>query len=177
VEGNGFVCFAAGNPDDPIEWIEFFNTALGHYFLTHDAPEIAAIDGGDAGPGWKRTGERISGIAANPCRYLVPNPMALYRFYGTRGVGPNSHFFTADRAECGAVRRDPGWTFESVPFRVYLPVFGGCPAGAVPVRRLYNGRAALNDSNHRYAWRAAVVETMLAAHWIDEGVTLCIAQP
>jgi serine protease len=178
VDTNGFVCFATSAGPAPIEIVEFYNFWLGHYFITADKAEIASIDNGEAGLLWSRTGERFTGYEADACSRLgVRNPMPLFRFYGTRGVGPNSHFFTADRSECGKVRHDPGWSFEGVPFRVWTPVAGQCPAKSLPIRRLYNGRAAQNDSNHRYASRRIVVDAMVAAGWIDEGVTLCIPQP
>jgi Repeat of unknown function (DUF5648) len=175
VDLNGFVCSIAMFP--PIEIVEFYNTGLGHYFMTEDKAEIASIENGGSGPGWQRTGERITGRAADPCLYPAPNSTPLYRFYGTRGIGPNSHFFTVDRQECGAVRRDPGWTFESVPLRIWAPTAGACPSQSLPVHRLYNGRAAQNDSNHRYTSRQAVIDTMVAAGWTHEGVTLCVPQP
>ena len=121
---------------EPVAWVEFYNANLGHYFMTEDAAEIASIDGGGSGPGWQRTGETIPGIKGDNCHPYAPNATPLYRFYGTRGLGPNSHFFTADRRECGAVRRDPGWTFETSPFRVYAPVAGVCTERSTPVHRL-----------------------------------------
>jgi YVTN family beta-propeller protein len=36
--------------------VEFYNTHLDNYFLTANADEANAIDGGSAGPGWVRTG-------------------------------------------------------------------------------------------------------------------------
>lgn len=176
VETNGFVCFSGGNPVSPVDLVEFYNTGLGHYFMSADLAEIESIDRGDAGLGWVRTGERVAGVAADACALGYRNPDPLFRFYGRPGVGPNSHFFTADRAECGQVRRDPGWNFEQVPFRVWSAREGACPPKSRPVHRLYNGRAALNDSNHRYAARQPVVDTMLAAGWIHEGVRFCVPQ-
>lgn len=172
---NSFVCFLGYNRS--LEIFEYFNTGLGHYFITADAVEMAAIDSGGAGPGWQRTGEKITGFVADVCSsHGVPNPTPLYRFYGTAGRGPNSHFFTADRSECGQVRGDPGWTYESTPFRVWATVAGRCPTKSLPVSRLYNDRAAQNDSNHRYTSRAAIVDQMIAAGWKNEGVTFCIPQ-
>ena len=176
VATNGFVCFSGGNPVTPIDVVEFFNTGLGHYFMSADAAEIAAVDDGGAGPGWIRTGERIAGFAADACALGVRNPDPLFRFYGSPGVGPNSHFFTADRAECGQVRNDIGWRFEQAPFRVWNARAGACPAQSLAVHRLYNGRAAQNDSNHRYTTRQPIVDAMRAAGWIHEGVTFCVPQ-
>ena len=44
---------------------------------------------------------------------------AVCRFFGTPNVGPNSHFYTADAAECAKVKTYPAWTFEGIAF--YIP--------------------------------------------------------
>src|SRR6476619_7120751 len=36
--------------------VEYYNTILGHYFLTADSDEMYNIEHGTAGPGWTRTG-------------------------------------------------------------------------------------------------------------------------
>ncbi|MBK7470845.1 MAG: hypothetical protein IPI73_09710 [Betaproteobacteria bacterium] len=90
-------------------------------------------------------------------------------------LGPNSHFYTADAAECAAVKTDPGWLFEGVVFQVVAPTLGSCPQPLVPVYRSYNGRFLENDSNHRYATDPATVAQMSALGWTSEGVVLCIA--
>src|SRR6476619_4153718 len=98
--------------------VEYFNTSLGHYFLTADPAEMAAIDGGGAGPGWQRTGGQFGVFrSASDAPGLSP----VCRFYGTPGVGPNSHFYTADPGECAAVKRDGGWTYEGIAFYIALP--------------------------------------------------------
>ena len=78
----------------------------------------------------------------------------MCRFYGSLFPGPNSHFYTADAAECASVRSDPGWTFEGIAFHVGVPINGACPGGTYPVYRSYNNRFARNDSNHRYTTEA-----------------------
>ena len=157
-----------------IKIVEYFNSLLGHFFLASADLEIAGLDKGDAGPGWQRTGETITGLEANYCITYGSNPTPLYRFYGTPGRGPNSHFFTADRRECGAVRGDRGWTYESAPFNVWAPVSNKCPPKSTAFMRLYNGRAAQNDSNHRYTTKSSIVDQMVAAGWKNEGVAFCI---
>jgi len=158
---------------------EFHNTLLDHYFITADAAEAAAIDAGAAGPGWERTG---LGFRAWIAQAGVPNSQVpgipgaaspVCRFYGTPGVGPNSHFFTVDARECDAVRGDPGWRFEGIGFYVIAPVDGRCVFGTIPVYRAYNNRFAQNDSNHRYATSLAVIAAMVRQGWIAEGVAFC----
>jgi hypothetical protein len=144
--------------------VEFHNSILDHYFVTASSIEAAAIDGGSAGPGWSRTGLTFkSGGINRACR-----------FYGTPGVGPNSHFYTLDPAECAQVRRDPGWHFESYDFSSNPPGPGGvCAAGTVPVYRAYNHRFAQNDSNHRLTTNLTAYNAQVALGWTGEGVVMC----
>ena len=94
--------------------VEYFNTILGHYFITASAAEQASIDAGGSGPGWARTGYTFrSGGVSRACR-----------FYGTPGVGPNSHFYTIEPSECALVKTDPGWHFESYDFSATPPGLG-----------------------------------------------------
>jgi len=43
---------------------------------------------------------------------------------------------------------------------------GACPAGTMPVYRVFNHR---RDANHRYVTSLATRASMLAAGWIAEG--------
>jgi uncharacterized protein DUF5648 len=166
----------------PVPVVEFFNTFLGHYFMTADGAEIASLEAGAAGPGWVRTGWSFTAFSWPPpatgtciaggCAPVMP----VRRFYGTPGLGPNSHFYTADGVEAGGLDRPgTGWTFEKVAFGIPVPdAPGQCPgASLTPVYRLYNDRAASNDSNHRYVTSAAERARMRAMGWIDEGVRFC----
>lgn len=171
---------AAGFPirATPQPVVEFHNTYLNHYFLTIDAEEMAAIDSGAAGPGWIRTGLAFHA-------YRSPIPPGTYcaedcgvpvsRFYGTPGLGPNSHFYTAFADEAAQLRRPgTGWTFERVEFSIPLPdARGRCAPGLAPVYRLYNMRWMFNDSNHRYVASAGERDRMAALGWHDEGVAFC----
>jgi hypothetical protein len=161
---------------------EFFNVDLAHYFMTAAVTEGSAIDRGEAGPGWQRTqapsGRVWSGASESAA--LVP----VCRFYGNpaRGadgarLGPNSHFYTAEPAECASVKNDPGWIFEGEVFRVVAAAGGACAQGTVPVLRVYNGRFAQNDSNHRYLLDSAIAAAMVAQGWSAEGVVFCVAAP
>jgi glucose/arabinose dehydrogenase len=149
--------------------VEFFNSSLNHYFMTASPAEMAGIDAGAAGPGWSRTGRGFNAFAAG-----AAGGVPVCRFYGTPGRGPNSHFFTADAAECAAVKGDPGWTFEGYAFSVLPAANAGCERGR-PVYRAYNGRFPQNDSNHRYAVDRDVYNQMVALGWQGEGVVMCAA--
>ena len=146
---------------------EFYNTILNHYFLTADPIEAASIDRGASGPGWMRTGTV----------FKAGGPNAVCRFFGNQANGgPNSHFYTADPAECAQVKVDPGWKFESNDFAITPAAGGKCPVGLVNVYRAYNQRFAQHDSNHRVTTVFANYQKQINEGWAGEGVVMC-AQP
>jgi hypothetical protein len=156
---------AAGPPNSVI--VEYYNTNLDHYFMTAFDAEKQSVDTGGAGLGWQRTGQT----------FKVGGPAPVCRFYGTPGVGPNSHFYTIDPAECAAVKLDPGWLFESGDVFELSPVSGPgtCPSGTQPVYRNYDNRALRNDSNHRYTTDLNIYNQMIAQGWRGEGVVFCVS--
>jgi Repeat of unknown function (DUF5648) len=155
--------------------VEYKNVVIDHYFMTADPGEMAALESGAAGAGWIRTGFGFSAYA-----YPYPAGQAfgavwVDRFHGTPGIGPNSHFFTADQAESASLKGPAtGWTYEGTAFAIHA-ANGSCSSGMTPVYRLYNNRWMFNDSNHRYVTRASERAAMVAAGWIDEGVRFCSA--
>jgi len=159
--------------------IEYYAPALDHYFITAWPDEIATLD---AGNGFERTGERFR--AWLKAADAPASAVRVCRFYAS---GPNSHFYTADPAECEYLksleqkqRADaaakgqsfPGWQFEAIAFFAIAPENGVCPANTQPVYRTYNGRAAENDSNHRFMVRQAVRDAMMMG-WTEEGIAFC----
>ena len=170
----GAVCFfGVGDKVEPV--VEFLNTATGHYFYTAELPEIRAIDRGDAGPGWVRTGSTFNASTVPGC----PAPVTgfwgpVYRFYGVPGIGPNSHFYTSSPEECFAAKSDPGCRFESTPFWARGTYGGVCGDGKVPLYRAYNNRWRENDSNHRYTTDRAAINDMKQRGWSDEGIVMCV---
>lgn len=169
-----------------VEVVEYYNVTLGHYFVTADPAEIAVLDGGAFGGAWKRTGNlfpawSVSGAPAGAvpaCRFFGTDQ---YRADGSR-IGPNSHFYTADPAECAFVKTAwqaiaangqsyPAWTYEANAFAALLPAGGACPAGAQALYRSYNN-GARGDPNHRYSLNAAALQGM--AGWTFEGLVMCV---
>jgi Repeat of unknown function (DUF5648) len=147
--------------------VEYFNEGTGHYFLTAELSEMQAIDAGSAGPGWRRTGYTLRAYYASIPLGGVP----VCRFYAP---SQNSHFFTADAAECSFLRTHPtGWNYEGTAFQIDVPVAGACPPAMQPVFRLYNNRFQFNDSNHRFTPDAAERARMLAQGWKDESTAFC----
>lgn len=150
--------------------VEFYHPTLQHYFITADAAEAKGIDRGAAGAGWARTGYAFY---AYPTSGAPAGASQVCRFYGTPGVGPNSHFYTADSAECANVKTDPGWYYEGIAFSIGLPTGSACTADTVPVSRAYNGRWQQNDSNHRYSSDSSAHAQMTAQGWMGEGTVFC----
>jgi hypothetical protein len=92
------------------------------------------------------------------CRYYIPPAQG------------NSHFFSASPAECAQVMQGfPTFELET-PNAMYMilpdPDTGACPAGTVPVYRVWNDRA---DTNHRYLTDRALRDEMVADGGIAEG--------
>jgi hypothetical protein len=151
---------------------EFVNDVTGHYVTSTSGSEFAALTAGTAGPGWRRTGYdfayRTRGGFMGP-----DHPLAgVCRFHAP---GTDSHFLTADPAECELLKSaDRGWIFEGIPFEAPRPAAdGSCPAGFKPVYRLYNKRARFEDANHRFTIDRGVRAKMIARHWADEGIAFC----
>ena len=149
--------------------VEFHHAGFDHYFVTAEPGEIAGLDAGSP-PGWRRTGytfkvyqQQAAGTNA-VCRFLIPPAHG------------DSHFFSADPAECAQVLAKSatdanfsGYVQESAAFfYIALPdtSSGICPAGTLPVYRLWNQRL---DSNHRYPTDATARDTMLARGYVLEG--------
>ena len=156
--------------------VEFYNTTLDHYFITSDPIEVTAVDSGNAGPGWTRTGGSFkAGGDTDTCR-----------FYGSLSPGPNSHFFAVDGTECqglidaqfadGDPRRSsvPVWNLEDFDFSSTRPMNGICTANMVPIYRAYNnGFARGIDSNHRITADRSAIAEVVSHGWIDEGIVMC----
>lgn len=145
--------------------VEFVNAALGHFFMTANPTEIAILDAGSA---WKRTGQSFN---------VGAGTSAVCRFYGMPPKGPDSHFFTADPAECQiAMTKLAAWTFEGHVFSITPAVNGQCPAGLVAVHRFYNNPATVSAVNHRFTVTQQAFDQTQAMGWLHEGVVMC-AQP
>ena len=163
--------------------VEFYNTGLKHYVLITDPDEVAAIERGDAGPGWERTG---GSLMANSNASDEPGLVPVCRFCGNVAAGgPNSHFLTADPAECAQVKLDPGWRFEGIAFYVRLTaatspaVSRKATTQSRPVYRAYNNGfrppgQGVNDGNHRFSTQHAAIANLVPQGWTDEGVVFVV---
>ena len=152
--------------------VEYYHPVLDNYFITADPNEQAAVDRGAAGAEWRRTS----------ITFKAGGPTLVCRFYGSQSPGPNSHFYTADAAECAELKRlqaitpasQKRWNFESNDFNTTSAANGGCPAGLVPVLRAYNnGFSRGIDSNHRITTNPAAITEVVGRGWVSEGVVMC----
>jgi hypothetical protein len=150
-------------PGGPVAVVEFYYPALDHYFISSLQAEIHALDTGMF-PGWARTGQVFNAYPQS-----VPNANPTCRFYLPPAYG-DSHFYSASPAECAAVQaKYPFFILEtSALFYIALPdpITGACPAGTVPVYRVWDNRV---DTNHRYTTSLTIREQMIAAGWVPEG--------
>ena len=82
--------------------------------------EAAMLDAGIIVPGWLRTHYEFK---LRPAGSLIG--LSACRFFGTPPLGPNSHFFTIDAAECALVKANPLWTYEGLAFAADPPAAAG----------------------------------------------------
>jgi len=147
--------------------VEYYNASLGHYFITADPAEVAALDDGRIA-GWSRTGQYFPALPADA---LPSNAQRVCRYYGRPEAGLDTHFFSEDMAECEAVaqRWPDKWILESDhAFGIdgawsYYDYF--CDMYNQPLYRLYNNRP---DANHRYTTVPLVRDQMLSEGWVLE---------
>ena len=161
---------------------EFYHAGLDHFFRTAAAAEAQSLT---PDTGFLPTGDDFFALDRSVTNAGV-SPVC--RFYGSPNPGPNSHFYTADPAECAALQNiqaqtpvtSPRWNYEETAFAAFLPTGGACPAEApFPIYRLYNQHAGeviggkREDSNHRFTTLSSVYYKMGEQGWRGEGVVMC----
>ncbi|MET0205122.1 MAG: hypothetical protein ABW276_12495 [Casimicrobiaceae bacterium] len=172
---NGAIAELAPVPIGAARAIEYYNASYGLYFVTSLPLEIADLDSGKT-PGWQRTGESFDVYAS-----AGSGRAAVCRFYGVFGL-KSSHFYAPRGLGCEALLpTNPVWQYEGEVFFTFLPdANGGCPAGNVPVYRLYNNGQG-GAPNHRFTTSAAIQAQMQAEGWVPEGtgsgVGMCSPKP
>ncbi len=153
--------------------VEFYHGVFDHYFITHIPAEIALLDAGVTIKGWARTNQTFNvhgaaGSGTSPvCRYYLPPAKG------------DSHFYGRGTAECDATGQNhPSFINEDPQFfHVVLPAAGVCPAGTIPVYRVFSNRL---DANHRYMIDRTIRDQMVnVQHWLAEGdgpdlVVMCV---
>ena len=150
--------------------VEYFNAGFGHYFMTADADEVAGLDAGAFDFAFVRTGQGFDAFPAPR-----PGAVAVCRFFTTPGTfgTRSSHFYTADAAECAALKLNAAWVYEKVAFYVAVPVNGTCPAGTTPIYRMYNN-GQTGAPNHRFTSDLLIYQDYTTTRsWAPEGIGFC----
>jgi hypothetical protein len=144
--------------------IEYYHAQFEHYFITSIATEIGKLDSGEI-PGWERTGE-----AFNVYTVAAAGRVAVCRFFSTAFGAKSSHFYAPRGLGCEPVLQNRDWLFEDDVFFTLLPdpVSGDCPAGNVPVYRLFNNGHG-GAPNHRFTTSDAIRLNMIGDGFIGEG--------
>jgi hypothetical protein len=148
----------------PVTAVEFYHAGLDHYFISALAGDIDALDTGRIA-GWVRTGQSFAvfptqaasgGSAQAVCRIIIPPPHG------------DSHFFGRSAQECSETLSKFPFMSQETPsaFFIALPAAGVCPAGTVPVYRVFDNRA---DANHRYMTSRTLRDQMERMGWDVEG--------
>jgi murein DD-endopeptidase MepM/ murein hydrolase activator NlpD len=161
---------------------EFYNADLNHYFRTAAPEEAQSLT---PASGFRPTGGDFYALDR---AVTLAGVSPVCRFYGSVNPGPNSHFYTADPAECASLKSIqaqtpaslPRWNYEETAFAAYLPAGGLCPGDApFPVYRLYNQHSGeivagkRQDSNHRFTTFSSVYAQMGMNGWRNEGTVMC----
>jgi murein DD-endopeptidase MepM/ murein hydrolase activator NlpD len=166
----------------PARVYEFYHAGLNHYFRTAAAAEAASLT---PASGFLPTGDDFFALDRS---VSLAGVSPVCRFYGSVNPGPNSHFYTADPAECAQLKAiqaqtpasQPRWNYEETAFAAYLPVGGMCPTNApFPIYRAYNQHhgeivnGTRQDSNHRSTTLMSSYYQMGGQGWALEGVVMC----
>jgi YVTN family beta-propeller protein len=161
--------------------IEYHHAGFDHYFITPKPAEIALLDA-RAPPfqEWSRTGYAFNVYAPATA---PAGSVAICRFFNDSFAPKSSHFYAAHGFGCeDTLTYFPDWRLEDDRlFNAMLPdsVSGACPAGTVPVYRMYNNGMG-NAPNHRFVTSFAERQNMIGAGWVAEGagigVGMCVPQ-
>jgi hypothetical protein len=165
--------------DTTVTVVEYHHASFDHYFITPVAAEIALLDA-KAAPfqEWSRTGYSFNAYvnAGAPT-----GSVAICRFFNDHFAPKSSHFYALRGFGCEAtLAQFPDWKLEDDKlFNTMLPdtASGACPAGTIPVYRLYNNGMG-NAPNHRFVTELAERQKMVNQGWVAEGagigVGMCV---
>ena len=173
---NGLYAFSvtgvggAGGPSPTLTVVEYHHAAFDHYFITPVPAEIALLDA-HAPPfqDWSRTGFSFN---VYPNAGAPAGSVAICRFFNDHFFPKSSHFYAAHGFGCEAtIAQFPDWGLEDDQlFDTMLPdaATGACPAGTIPVYRMYN-QGMGNAPNHRFVTSLAERQKMIDQGFAAEG--------
>jgi hypothetical protein len=159
---------SGGAPPPPptvLPAVEYYYAAWNMYFVTAIPAEIAALDSGMFA-GWQRTGYQFNVYASAGA---PTSALPVFRFFSTAFAAKSSHFYTATAQEYETLLANPDWQLEGPVFNIPMPDNNGaCPAGTMPIYRLYNNSVG-GAPNHRFTTDASVRLQMIDLGWTPEG--------
>jgi len=174
------ITVGGGSAPAAVAVVEYYNAVFDHYFITPVAVEIGLLDAKTPPfQDWSRTGFTFNGYvnATAPA-----GSVAICRFFNSTFAPKSSHFYAPHGLGCEATLSTfPDWKLEDDKlFNAMLPDAGGvCPAGTVPVYRLYNNGMG-GAPNHRFVTSLAERQTMIGKGYVPEGsgigVGMCAPQ-
>jgi hypothetical protein len=158
--------------------VEYHHGSFDHYFITPVLAEIALLDA-HAPPfqDWSRTGFSFNAYvnATAPA-----GSVAICRFFNDQFAPKSSHFYAPHGLGCeDTLAKFPDWKLEDDKlFNSMLPDGNGvCPAGTVPLYRLYNAGMGAAP-NHRFVTNLAERQKMVDQGFVPEGngigVGMCV---
>jgi hypothetical protein len=161
---------ATPRADLGVRVVEYFEPTARRYTWTAYVAERAYLDAENGGGAWFRTGESF--FAWLPTSDAAPaGATPICRMVGTPGVGPLSHFYSADPRECVALTKEGIWLNEGIAFAAH----GECADGMTPVTRLWRAGVTTHlGSRHRYAVRDSAVAQAQADGFTREGTVFCV---
>ena len=163
--------FVEGEVVEYVNQLDFPKSLGGIFFYAASLADQAALD---ASANWWRTGQSFKSGGYVP----------VCRLYGSATLGPNTHFYTADAAECKTLQSNPALHFEGTPFRAsrLIPATSAgvatCPTATIPLYRGFNNPAGNGyDPNHRYVTKRELLTKMTTVvGWVEEGAVMCVPE-
>ena len=156
-------------PPPTVTVVEYRHPAFDHYFITPLTNEIGLLDAHTPPfQDWVRTGLSFN-VFVNTDAPLAS--VAICRFFNDHFAPKSSHFYGPHGSSCEAtIAKFPDWALEDDKlFNTMLSdITGACPAGTIPVYRLYNGGMG-GAPNHRFVTSLAERQNMVNQGWVPEG--------
>ena len=159
---------AVPRADASVRVAEFFEPVSRRFFWSSDPGERSFMDFEGGGGGWFRTGETF--FAWPPSSAAPAGAAPVCRMVGAPGIGPMSHFYSADPAQCAALANSGVWVNEGIAFAARAE----CGDGLAPVTRLWRAGATNLQSRHRFAVRDSAIAQSRADGFVVEGTVLCV---
>ena len=178
----GLALATAGRAE--VSVVEYYHSGFGHYFITANPAEAALIDSRPPALAlWSRTGLAFRAYAAPGAPDAPAGAVAICRFFNASFAPKSSHFYAPKGLGCETtIANYADWLLEDeAAFATLLPDAGGaCPAGHIPVYRLYNS-GQTGAPNHRFVTSLAERQAMLDRGFVAEGpglgVGMCVPSP